>query len=594
MSLNSSTFSQIDTKLEAYRLIYDPTRLLSLLYSKYGDIDEDYYILHTNQLIFNVPSKFNIKYKELKYIDLENDYLKRIYKRKESINRIPKLSDYYKNYHLFFCRPTLCNRKLGYIMCEYEDNKAELFYKKNYPESKEELTEKLLKKQKNKDIKEKNAMGEDKRDKFTSCSVSTVSTEGRLISVNSNFLSMAWSNMGEIVVVDSSQPFNIKADQPRIKGHRANVLDLEFSPFSSDLLACAFDDCSVLLYKIPEGGLTEHITQEVQIYQKHTKKTPFVTFNPLASDVLCSAAFNGEVHIWNALKGDTYCELNAEDTPTWVSWSPNGSLLGLTTKNKFMNVFDPRSKKLIFKHQINEAFQSAKFAWLDNDTFVTTGWNKAGAKLLRLWDVRKVNEDLTSSGEVNSVQIDTSKTVTTPYVDRESKLLFTVGKGEASTHTYDYSDGTLRKGLIAKSTEPSIYTVMFERKCLDYNKNEVDRFARYVNSQKVYYVSFTIPRRNPGFDASLYPPVESGEAALTYDQWVAGENAEPIRKDINTIENKFVSKVETFVKQEVKVTQKTPEEKVNELEGKLAELSVKLNQLEEENAKLKKELASLA
>ena len=155
MSLNSSTFSQIDTKLEAYRLIYDPTRLLSLLYSKYGDIDEDYYILHTNQLIFNVPSKFNIKYKELKYIDLENDYLKRIYKRKESMNRIPKLSDYYKNYHLFFCRPTLCNRKLGYIMCEYEDNKAELFYKKNYPESKEELTEKLLKKQKNKDIKEK-------------------------------------------------------------------------------------------------------------------------------------------------------------------------------------------------------------------------------------------------------------------------------------------------------------------------------------------------------------------------------------------------------------------------------------------------------
>ena len=155
MSLNSSTFSQIDTKLEAYRLIYDPTRLLSLLYSKYGDIDEDYYILHTNQLIFNVPSKFNIKYKELKYIDLENDYLKRLYKRKESINRIPKLSDYYKNYHLFFCRPTLCNQKLGYIMCEYEDNKAELFYKKNYPESKEELTEKFLKKQKNKDIKEK-------------------------------------------------------------------------------------------------------------------------------------------------------------------------------------------------------------------------------------------------------------------------------------------------------------------------------------------------------------------------------------------------------------------------------------------------------
>ena len=35
------------------------------------------------------------------------------------------------------------------------------------------------------------------------------------------------------------------------------------------------------------------------------------------------------------------------------------------------------------------------------------------------------------------------------------------------------------------------------------------------------------------------------------------------------MEKKFVSKVEVFVKQEVKVVQKTPEEKVKELEGKL-------------------------
>ncbi len=103
-------------------------------------------------------------------------------------------------------------------------------------------------------LKFKNAMGEDKKEKFTSCSVSTVSTEGRLIAINSKFLAMAWSNMGEVVVVDSSNPFNVKPDQPRLKGHRANVLDLEFSPFSSDLLATAFDDSTVLLYKIPEGG----------------------------------------------------------------------------------------------------------------------------------------------------------------------------------------------------------------------------------------------------------------------------------------------------------------------------------------------------
>ena len=255
-----------------------------------------------------------------------------------------------------------------------------------------------------------------------------------------------------------------------------------------------------------------------------------------------------------------------------------------------MHVFDPRNNKEILKHQINEGFQSAKFGWIDNDTFVTTSWNKVGKKVIRLYDIRKVNDDLTTA-HVTETDIDTSKTVTTPFIDRESKLVYTIGKGEAYIHYYDYSEGTFKKGIDYKASEPSISSVLFERKCLDYNKNEIDRFARYVNSQKVYYVSFNIARRNPGFDQSLYPPVECGEPALTFDQWKGGETAEPIKKEINTIENKFVSKVETFVKQEVKVTQeKKPEDKIKELEDKFTELCVKYNNLEMENARLKKEL----
>ena len=254
-----------------------------------------------------------------------------------------------------------------------------------------------------------------------------------------------------------------------------------------------------------------------------------------------------------------------------------------------MQVFDPRSNKLIMKHQINEVIQSSKFAWIDNDTFVTTSWNKAGMKQLKLWDLRKVNEDLTSS-EVTSTQIDTAKTVTTPFIDRESKLVYTIGKGEAFIHYYDYSEGTFKKGISFKATEPSISSVMFERKCMDYNTNEIDRFARYVNSQKVYYISFNIARRNPGFDQSLYPAVESGEAALDFDQWIGGQNAEPIKREINTIENKFVSNVDNFVKQEVKEEPKEPEDKTKELERKIEELQAKCNLLEEENERLKKEL----
>ena len=88
-------------------------------------------------------------------------------------------------------------------------------------------------------------------------------------------------------------------------------------------------------------------------------------------------------------------------------------------------------------HAMNEQFQSAKFAWLDNEQFVTTSWTKNKAKIMRLCDIRKVKDDLSAEQEVTNVKIDSSTTVTTPFVDKESKLIYAIGKGESGIRTYD-------------------------------------------------------------------------------------------------------------------------------------------------------------
>ena len=136
-----SLLNSINTKLQAYKLIHDPTRLLILLYSKYGDIEEDLNYFYINQILYNRPSHYNSIFKEYQYINFIDEFLKRFYNRKESISRIPKLNDYYKNYHLFFCRPTFRSYKISSLMHNYGDNKAEIFYKKNYATSNEEEEE---------------------------------------------------------------------------------------------------------------------------------------------------------------------------------------------------------------------------------------------------------------------------------------------------------------------------------------------------------------------------------------------------------------------------------------------------------------------
>ena len=137
--MSSLSIEIVNTKLEAYKLVHDPTRLLCLLYSKYGDIEEDYYLSYINQIYYNVPSHYNCIYKENQFLDNIEEFLKRLYKKYESKERVPKLSEYYKNYLKFFCRPMFKNYKLGKLLHDYEDKKAEIFYKNNYADSIKEI-----------------------------------------------------------------------------------------------------------------------------------------------------------------------------------------------------------------------------------------------------------------------------------------------------------------------------------------------------------------------------------------------------------------------------------------------------------------------
>ena len=140
---------EVNTKLEAYKLVHDPTRLLCLLFSKYGDIDEDFYLLKANQLVYNKSTHYNICFREFVFNSNNKEYFRRFYKKNESTKRIPKLYEYYKNYHSFFCRPIFRNFPIAKLMSNYEDTKAEIFYKNNYTDEEDDKKNKEEKKIKN-------------------------------------------------------------------------------------------------------------------------------------------------------------------------------------------------------------------------------------------------------------------------------------------------------------------------------------------------------------------------------------------------------------------------------------------------------------
>ena len=58
----TEVISNFNTSMEARKLVKDPTKLFVLLYSKYGDILEDYQTSLLNQIIYKCSTHLNIQY----------------------------------------------------------------------------------------------------------------------------------------------------------------------------------------------------------------------------------------------------------------------------------------------------------------------------------------------------------------------------------------------------------------------------------------------------------------------------------------------------------------------------------------------------
>ena len=123
-------FQSTITKIKAYKLIHDPTRLFCLLYSKYGDIEEEYDLFYSNQIVYNEYTHFNTLFKEHLYNSYE-EFIKRFYHYSEIKQRIEKLNEYYYNYLKFFSKPMFVNSFYNKLVNKYYDSKAEIFYVNN-------------------------------------------------------------------------------------------------------------------------------------------------------------------------------------------------------------------------------------------------------------------------------------------------------------------------------------------------------------------------------------------------------------------------------------------------------------------------------
>lgn len=66
------------------------------------------------------------------------------------------------------------------------------------------------------------------------------------------------------------------------------MLDIQWCPHDDDLIASGSEDCTVKVWQIPDGGLTENLTEPVADLVAHQRRVGLVVWHPTAQNVLLS------------------------------------------------------------------------------------------------------------------------------------------------------------------------------------------------------------------------------------------------------------------------------------------------------------------
>eukprot|EP01083_Nonionella_stella_P019777 54894_1 len=359
------------------------------------------------------------------------------------------------------------------------------------------------------------------------------------LSANHKFfaLSKGSSGGGPVYILPLDQPGRVPPSASLLSVQKGSVLDHDFHPFITNMIATASADCSVAVSTFPMDGLSmdslkKTISNADVMLKGHRKKVSYCSFNPTANSILASASFDQTVKLWNIETQDNVMSFtDAKDNIYSLQWNANGSQLAITGRDKYLRIFDPRTPSEAASVSSFDGSKTSKCFWIPNLNWIgAVGVNSSARRCVRFWDLNKLDTP------IHSTHIDQLSSVLIPYYDADHGLLYLYGKGESTVQFSEiindakkwYPLGSFRSVDVQKSGG------WVAKRACDVWKCEVNRFLK-VTKDKVIPVSFIVPRKSGKdvFQEDIYPDTYAGKAALSADEWISGANKSAITVSMN-------------------------------------------------------------
>lgn len=326
------------------------------------------------------------------------------------------------------------------------------------------------------------------------------------------------------------------------------------------------------------------------------------------------------MQVWNISTGETIAVHQRDDALFGCDWNYNGSMVGFTTKDKNICIFDPRKNEVAMEVNAFDGNKTAKMHFMGNsDLVVCTGHSKSNDRQIKLFDTKKFDKP------IQTLNIDHQSYSSQTFYDADTNMLFLNGRGESTCKYYELVDGVIKKAADYTSSDASRSCAFVPKRFMNYNKCELNRMVKLTKNW-ISYVSFYFPKKVKywlkikkveQFDQTLFPDCLSGEASNTVEEWIQGKNVDPIRKPINIIndsdnntsmkfgsenekttssnnEKDLKTELENLRKQleAEKIEKESLEQKLNETLAKTEELNNLNKGLSEEVSQLKEKLSA--
>lgn len=329
---------------------------------------------------------------------------------------------------------------------------------------------------------------------------------------------------GQFAVLAHDQVGKLPNDMPLVTGHTGAVLDTDWNPYNDYIVASCAEDCKVMIWSIPEKGLTENLNTPVLSFDKHTRKVGHVMFHPSAENVMLSSGADLVIKLYDLQKGVEKQDITGHmDIVNSITWSYDGSLIATTCKDKKIRLIDPRANKIVQEANTHQGIKGTRVCWLgDSDRILTTGFSKTSDRQYMIWDAKNMTEPLKCEN------LDTASGGLIPHFDNDTKMLYLAGKGDGNIRYWEFVDEAPYLHVLSeyKSSDPQRGIAFLPKRACSISDCEVARVFK-VHPDRVEPISFKVPRKSDQFQADIFPDTVGDIPAMTSAEWFEGNNAKP-------------------------------------------------------------------